>query len=258
MNQQKKLKWLDFVAMFLRSFFIQSAWNYKGLLSVGFCNTIIPVARRLYTKKEEYASFMKRHLNFFNSHPYMASYAVGAIARLEEDLANNPESNIERIDKFKNALIGPLGAVGDHLFWATFKPAVSVMAMAGVLIIQNIETKLLFLLVLLILYNVPHLYVRWIGIREGYTQGYNVYKYLRIEHFARFEKVYTFIGAISLGLFCGFYFSSELNSKGAGVLVFLISLGLAVYVRTQKTMVYRTMLIPLIVSLIIGILVAVL
>ncbi len=55
-------------------------------------------------------SFLKRHLGFFNAHPFFASYALGAISRLEED---NP-GNHELVDRFKNALIGPLGAIGDQ------------------------------------------------------------------------------------------------------------------------------------------------
>jgi mannose/fructose/N-acetylgalactosamine-specific phosphotransferase system component IID len=251
----KKLKLIDFVSIFLRSFYIQATWNYKGLLSIGFCMAMIPVAKRLYGTTAEYKRFLYRHLNFFNSHPYMASYALGAIARLEEELANTHEQHPEKIDKFKNALIGPLGAVGDQLFWATIKPAVAIFAMAVVLVIENLQTKLLFLFVLLMLYNMPHLYVRWVGILEGYRQGYNIYRILKIEHFSHFQRLYMLLGAASLGIFCGFYMFDNLLSDALGVLVFLISLGIAMYARTRRTMVYRPILIPLTISLIVGILV---
>jgi mannose/fructose/N-acetylgalactosamine-specific phosphotransferase system component IID len=251
----KKLKFIDFISMFFRSFLIQASWNYKGLLSIGFCMTMIPVARRFYRKKEDYERFLCRHLNFFNSHPYMASYAIGAIARLEEEMANNPQHSPEKIDKFKNALIGPLGAVGDQLFWASIKPAVAIFAMAIVLMVENTQTKLLFLIVLLILYNMPHLYIRWTGIMEGYRQGYNIYRILKIEHFAWFQKRYMFLGAASLGIFCGYYLFDNLLTDVLGVFVFLVSLGIAIYARTRRTMVYRPILIPLTISLIVGILV---
>jgi hypothetical protein len=101
----------------------------------------------------------------------------------------------------------------------------------------------------------PHLYVRWIGIYEGYRQGYTIYKLLKIEHFARFQRTYYIIGALSLGIFCGFYFTRNLMSDVTGVLIFMVSLGIAVYARTKRTMVYRTILVPLLFSLLVGILV---
>jgi len=253
-----KLKKIDFILMFFRSFFNQATWNYKGLLSIGFCMAVIPVARRLYSDKNSYQKFLVRHLNFFNSHPYTASYAIGAVARIEEEISESGEENFDKIDKFKNALIGPLGAVGDQLFWATIKPAVALVGMAALLLIDNLETKLLFLIVLLILYNMPHLYVRWCGLVEGYRNGYNVYKLLKIEHFSRLRKSYLIFGAVSLGLFSGTYIFENLALGPVAIVVFLGSMIITYYTRTHKMFVYSAILIPLIFALLMGLLVNVL
>jgi mannose/fructose/N-acetylgalactosamine-specific phosphotransferase system component IID len=253
-----KIKNSDFINMFFRSFFNQTTWNYKGLLSIGFCMAVIPVARRLYNDKNSYQQFLSRHLNFFNSHPYTASYAIGAIARIEEELAESGNGNYEQIDKFKNALIGPLGAVGDQLFWVTVKPAVALLGMGGLLLLENLETKLLFLILLLILYNVPHLYIRWNGLIEGYRQGYNVYKLLKIEHFSKLRKSYLLLGAFSLGIFGGTYLVENFGKEWIGIIVFLGSMLIAYYMRTHKMMIYNAIFIPLIFAIIIGLLVTIL
>jgi PTS system mannose-specific IID component len=61
----KKIKKRDFFIVFLNSFFVQAVWNFKGLVSIGICFALIPIGKRLYPDKNEYAAFLKRHLSFF-------------------------------------------------------------------------------------------------------------------------------------------------------------------------------------------------
>ena len=76
-----------FFNVLVRSFFIQSGWNYKSLLSLGFCFSILPVAKFLYKNDQsKIADFVKRHLSFINGHPFFMSYALGATIRLEEEI----------------------------------------------------------------------------------------------------------------------------------------------------------------------------
>ncbi|MGD9487749.1 MAG: PTS system mannose/fructose/sorbose family transporter subunit IID [Calditrichaceae bacterium] len=249
----KKLKYSDFISMFFRSFFFQTAWNFKSLVSIGFSFAMIPVAKRLYTTKEEYALFLKRHLGFFNSHPYFASFALGAIARLEEDSVNDPSLRTEQIEKFKNALIGPLGAVGDQLFWGIIKPTSLVLGAAGIIMIRNLKVQLLFLVLLLILFNVPHIYVRFFGIIKGYQEGYQSYKQIKIERFALLKNFFLHLGTVAIGAFIGFIAIKNLHSDLTGLLVFASSIGLAVYLRNKKMAVYSPILLPLILAFMIGI-----
>lgn len=251
----KKLKFTDFISMFLRSFFFQTAWNFKSLVSIGFSYAMIPVAKRLYSTGEEHAAFLRRHLCFFNSHPYFASYALGAIARLEEDSVNDPSMKTEQIEKFKNALIGPLGAVGDQLFWGIIKPTSLVLGATGVLMIQNLTVQLLFLVLLLILFNVPHIYVRFFGIIKGYQEGYQSYKQIKIERFAILKNFFLVLGTTAIGAFIGYIAIKNLHTDLTGLLVFFSSVGLAVYLRNRKMAVYSPILLPLILAFMIGIVV---
>ena len=137
-------RYITYIEIFFRSFFVQSGWNYKSLLSIGFCFAIVPVAKKLFKNDvKKYNQFVKRHLGFFNAHPYFTSYALGAVARLEEEIAVNNSSDAH-LEKFKNALIGPLGALGDQLFWATVKPATFTIGVLGFLLVERALISPLF------------------------------------------------------------------------------------------------------------------
>jgi PTS system mannose-specific IID component len=62
---------------------------------------------------------MARATDYFNAHPYLAGIAVGAAARAERDGVAG--STIQRL---RTALSGPLGSLGDQLFWIGVVPAV--------------------------------------------------------------------------------------------------------------------------------------
>ena len=70
----------------LRSLLVQGSWNYETLIGSGFAFAIRPVLRHLHPSDDEaYHAAVDRHVGVFNSHPYFATVAVGAVARLEAD-----------------------------------------------------------------------------------------------------------------------------------------------------------------------------
>ncbi|MGH7481021.1 MAG: PTS system mannose/fructose/sorbose family transporter subunit IID, partial [Longimicrobiales bacterium] len=112
------------VAILLRSLMIQASWNYRTLLGTGFAFALLPVLRRLYGDGEPLDRAVRRHAALFNSHPYLSPMALGAVARLEAD--GEPEAVIER---FKNAVRGSLGTLGDRLIWAGWRPVCLLAAL---------------------------------------------------------------------------------------------------------------------------------
>ncbi len=76
---------LDRLNVLLRCFVVQASWNFKSMLGLGFCFCVIPVARRLYESKQERSDFLRRHLDFFNAHPYFVGFCLGAVTKLEEE-----------------------------------------------------------------------------------------------------------------------------------------------------------------------------
>src|SRR5204863_9610998 len=107
------------LAMLLRLLAMQGSWNYESLLGngIGFC--IEPALRLLPggIHTPEFKAAMARQSRYFNCHPYLASVAVGALARVELD-----HEAADRIERFRTALAGPLGSVGDRLIWAGWLP----------------------------------------------------------------------------------------------------------------------------------------
>jgi PTS system mannose-specific IID component len=156
------------VAIFIRLLAIQGAWNYESLLGngIGFC--VEPALRLLPggVHSERFKAALARESHYFNAHPYLASVAVGALARAELD--GEPP---ERIERFRTALCGPLGSVGDRLVWAGWLPFCSLASLAIFGLGASAPVVIgLFLLV----YNAGHLGLRAWGLRTGWTHGLRV------------------------------------------------------------------------------------
>jgi PTS system mannose-specific IID component len=156
------------VQIALRLFMIQSAWNYELLLGngVGFC--IEPALRLLPGGKGgvAYREALSRESQYFNAHPYLAAVAVGALARAELEGAQPA-----RIERFRTALCGPLGSVGDRLVWAGWLPFCSLLALAAFGLGAGPVTVLLLFLGL---YNLGHVALRAWGLSVGWRNGMRV------------------------------------------------------------------------------------
>lgn len=146
-----------------RSFFVQAVWNYERMLNVGFAFCLIPAARRLCRRDPDGVKrFLIRHLAFFNANPFIATVAVGAVTRLEED--KRPD---EEIARFKRTVCGPLGAVGDRTFWGILRPVSALVGVAVAVAGGGLWGAIAFLLV----FNSAQLIMRTISYRQGYETG---------------------------------------------------------------------------------------
>ena len=162
------LPWNTRIAIFGRMLAIQGAWNYESLLGngIGFC--VEPALRRLPggVHSPEFKAALARESHYFNAHPYMASIAVGALARAELD-GETPE----RIERFRTALCGPLGSVGDRLVWAGWLPFCSLLAL---FVFGLGGGPMLVLAIFLGSYNLGHFALRLWGLRTGWKHGLRV------------------------------------------------------------------------------------
>jgi PTS system mannose-specific IID component len=156
------------INIFSRLLAIQGSWNYENLIGngIGFC--VEPALRRLPggTHGAAFKAAMARESAYFNAHPYLASVAVGALVRAE--LSGVPP---ERIERFRTALAGPLGSVGDRLVWAGWLPFCSLVA----LVAFGLGARpLVVVAFFLLLYNAGHLALRAWGLHVGWTRGLGV------------------------------------------------------------------------------------
>ncbi|XZQ55516.1 MAG: PTS mannose transporter subunit IID [Arsenophonus sp.] len=169
-TNKKKLTIGDIRWVFLRSNLFQGSWNFERMQALGFCFAMIPVIRRLYPKNsEERKQAIKRHLEFFNTHPYISSPILGVTIAMEEQKANGENINDSVINGIKIGLMGPLAGVGDPIFWGTIRPVLAALG-AGIAMSSSLLGPILFF----ILFNLVRLLTRYYGITYGYKKGLNI------------------------------------------------------------------------------------
>lgn len=171
-------KGLVFFKTLFRSFFIQATWNHERMNGLGYCFCMIPFAKRFLGSKKARQLFLKRNLGFFNTHPYMAGWLIGATLKLEEESLKTGKPSPAEIDRFKKRMSQSLGATGDQIFWGRFKP---IAAMLGVVLTFYFE--IWGALAFVVIFNLPHFYVRIKGLVSGYQKGFELVKDLAMRKF---------------------------------------------------------------------------
>jgi PTS system mannose-specific IID component len=153
--------------LLLRSLLVQASWNYRTMQGAGLGFALIPALAKLYRGDGVgLARAIRTHSGFFNAHPYLSTVAIAALARMESESAGP-----DQLERFKKAIVSPLGSLGDRLVWARWRPLCSLLAF------------LIFLLgapwwvavaVFLASYNAVHLWLRIWGLRLGWREGREV------------------------------------------------------------------------------------
>ena len=159
-----RLPWLTFLHIYLRSFLLQASWNFEKLQNLGFFYLMLPGLRSIYGD-EIPADVRQRHGAYFNTHPYFAPMVAGTTLRLE--LLNIAgETPAVDAETYKKMVMAPLAAMGDALFWGGVRPLAALIS----LLIAS-QGSLWAPVVFLVLFNLPHLLFRGIGLMLGYVQG---------------------------------------------------------------------------------------
>ena len=79
------------LATYVRSFFIQAAWNYHTMLGTGFAFTLLPGLRRIHDGDTDAMNAgAARHLEHFNAHPYLAGLARQGRSAEPEAVCSTP------------------------------------------------------------------------------------------------------------------------------------------------------------------------
>ena len=166
MAKDLKLTKKDRISVWIRSFFLQGSWNYERMQNGGWAFAMIPAIKRLYKTKEEQSAALKRHLEFFNTHPYVASPILGVTLALEEERANGAPVEDVTIQGVKVGMMGPLAGIGDPVFWFTIRPILGALA-ASLAISGNILGPIIFFLG----WNIIRMAFTWYTQEFGYKAG---------------------------------------------------------------------------------------
>ncbi|MBU9919060.1 MAG: PTS system mannose/fructose/sorbose family transporter subunit IID, partial [Fusobacteriaceae bacterium] len=124
---EKQLTKQDIRSINFRSTFLLGSFNFERMQSMGFCVSMIPAIKRLYTKKEDQVAALKRHLEFFNTQPWVGSAVIGVTVAMEQERANGAPIDDASISGVKVGLMGPLAGVGDPIFWGTARPVLAAL-----------------------------------------------------------------------------------------------------------------------------------
>ena len=162
-------------AVMLRSFLLQASWNFERMQNLGVVFALAPALRLLF-QGEALVQAYQRHLVYFNTHPYLAGPVLGATLALEEEAARGETGNLG-VAEFKGMIMAPYAAIGDALFWGGLRPLA-----AGVALFIAVKGSMWAPLVFLVLFNLPHLGLRCLGLVRGYRLGVDV-----IELIQRFQ-----------------------------------------------------------------------
>ncbi len=166
--EEKKIKLTkaDRFKMFLRSYFLLSSFNYERMQNGGVAYTLIPAIKKLYSSKADRAAALKRHLEFFNTHPFMANPIFGVTLALEEERVNGANVDDAAISGVKIGMMGPLAGAGDPLFWFTLRPIMLSLG-ASLAVSGNVAGPFVFF----ILWNIMAAAVKWYTQEFGYRAG---------------------------------------------------------------------------------------
>ncbi|HGD6181329.1 TPA: PTS system mannose/fructose/sorbose family transporter subunit IID [Streptococcus agalactiae] len=171
MTEQIKLSKSDRQKVWWRSQFLQGSWNYERMQNMGWAYALIPALKKLYTTKEDRAAALERHMEFFNTHPYVAAPIIGVTLALEEEKASGTPVEDKAIQGVKIGMMGPLAGIGDPVFWFTVRPILGVLG-ASLASAGNILGPIIFF----VGWNLIRMSFLWYTQELGYKSGKEITK----------------------------------------------------------------------------------
>ena len=164
---EKALTTRDLRRMYWRSTFLLGSFNFERMQAMGVCYTLMPAIKKLYRNdKAAQAAALKRHLEFYNTHPWVSSVIFGVTAAMEEQKSKGEDIGEDTITNVKIGLMGPLAGVGDPIFWGTARPVLAALG-ASLAVNGSLVGPLLFFLGI----NILRIATRWYGLKLGYDRG---------------------------------------------------------------------------------------
>jgi fructoselysine/glucoselysine PTS system EIID component len=152
-----------------RALTLEFSYNYERQQSLGFAFAMIPMLKKLYSKKEDMENALKRHLEFFNTTPYVSPLILGIMGAMEEQKANDKEFDESSINSVKASLMGPLAGIGDSLYWGTLR-----LIATGVGTSLALDGNLLGPILFFLIFNIPMLALFFSYMTMGHKLGTGV------------------------------------------------------------------------------------
>lgn len=185
--------------MVIRSLFLQSSFNYERMQGCGFLYSIIPGLEVIHKNKDDLKKSMKLHMEFFNTHPFLVTFIQGMVIAMEEN-----KEDIDTIRGIKVATMGPLGGIGDSIFWLTVLPIAAGLG-ASLALQGQVAGPIIFL----VIYNAVQFGLRYSLMHYGYKTGVSAIKQLK-ENTQKFARAATIVGLTVVGALIASYINIKL------------------------------------------------
>jgi len=157
----KPMETFGLFRIFWRTLLVQGSLNFSRMQNLGLCFALMPWIRLQAARSGNVPELLRRHLQYFNTHPYFVAPIAAAVLHMEHKGENG-----EEVARLKTVLMGPYAAIGDAFFWGALKPLSSIAAFFPAFIGMPIAP-----LILLILYNPAHIALRIAGFISGWRNG---------------------------------------------------------------------------------------
>lgn len=193
-----------------RSFLLQASWNYEQMQSLGLVYALTPAFRRYYSGMALLSAY-RRHLEYFNTHPYLATTVIGAVLKLEEQVQQGVDPGFT-VGEFKTAMVAPCAAMGDAFFWGAARPVAAVIAL-----LWAFHGSLWGPFLFLILFNLPHFWFRVQGLIKGYGGGVRVVSTLQRWHLSDWAIHLKQVLIVLLGIFAAVIGATATQHLDAGI-----------------------------------------
>lgn len=194
----------DLNKMAWRSMMLQSSFNYERMQAGGWLYSILPGLKKIHKNKDDLSNSMLDNLQFFNAHPFDVQFIQGVILAMEEQ-----KESRSVIRNVKVALMGPLGGIGDALFYLTALP---ITAGIGASLSEqgNVFGPILFLL----LFNIVHFFCQFWLLHYGYNTGTNAIANMR-EQTKKISRAASIVGLAVVGGLTATFVKFKLNGPNA-------------------------------------------
>lgn len=171
-----------------RSCFLQASFNYERMQAAGWLYAIIPGLKKIHTNKDDLAVSMGHNLEFFNTHPFLVTFVMGIVLSLEQQKAD-----VQTIRSVRVAAMGPLGGIGDAIFWLTLVPIAASIGCS-----LSIGGSIMGPIIFLVMFNVVQFGLRFWLMHWSYKLGTNAVG-MMTSHAKEFTRSATILGTFVVG-----------------------------------------------------------
>ena len=180
--------------MVWRSCQLQAAFNYERMQSAGWLWAILPGLEKIHTNKDDLAASMTHNMDFLNTHPFFVTFVMGIVLSMEQE-----KSDIGTIRAVRVAAMGPLGGIGDAIFWFTLVPIA-----AGISANMALDGSIAGPIVFLLMFNVVQFAVRYWLMHWSYNLGTKAIEAIT-RNAKEFTRAASILGILVVGSLTSLY-----------------------------------------------------